>query len=248
MPVRPFLTPSRVKPSSSLLPFPQKRTKKPRSRGTSNSPIHHRGILQKRPSFHPSPMAVWGGLRSDLVHRILARLTCVAHRAAFSAVCFNWRAVAAQPPPQLPWLLLPSTAAEAPVFFCLLCGHTHLAFLPDDVRAARCCGSYPRGWLVLELQQQGDRYALHNLRDGERLPVPGFLITADRIGEIGMIVSRAPRSPTRRPWTTAPALPSSSPSARPPSRSGARGWRICPRRRQRSRTSAPLGARCWRTA
>jgi hypothetical protein len=33
----------------------------------------------------------WGGLRSDLVHRILARLTCFAHRAAFSAVCFNWR-------------------------------------------------------------------------------------------------------------------------------------------------------------
>jgi hypothetical protein len=47
--------------------------------------------------------------------------------------------------------------------------------LTTAVPHVRCCGSYPRGRLVLELQQQGDRYVVHNLRDGEHHPVPGFL-------------------------------------------------------------------------
>jgi hypothetical protein len=45
--------------------------------------------------------------------------------------------------------------------------------------------------LVLALQMLGGDYALHNLNTGERLDVPDILITADCIGETGMVVSGA---------------------------------------------------------
>ncbi|GJN40513.1 hypothetical protein PR202_gb29736 [Eleusine coracana subsp. coracana] len=112
-------------------------------------------------------MADWAGLRLDLVVRILEHLPCRAHRAAFGFVCRRWRVIRDQhpPPPQLPWLFLPSAATEAPVFFCFLCDNNHPAFLPDDVRTARCCGSHRGGWLVLRLQQQqGGDFELHNLQ------------------------------------------------------------------------------------
>ncbi|KAK3156740.1 hypothetical protein QOZ80_2AG0111210 [Eleusine coracana subsp. coracana] len=148
-------------------------------------------------------MAAWAGLHFNLVARILEHLPCRAHRAAFSAVCSNWRAVGSQlpPPRQLPWLLLPSAAAQAPVVFCIRCRAAHGVFLHEDVFIARCFGSHPGGWLVLALQpQQGggfelhniqlqaSGYALHNLHTGERLAVPGFFVTPDNTGDVGMVV------------------------------------------------------------
>ncbi|KAK3152871.1 hypothetical protein QOZ80_2BG0164720 [Eleusine coracana subsp. coracana] len=151
-------------------------------------------------------MAAWAGLRLNLVGDILTRLPCRAHRAAFGAVCANWRRVATQrpAPPQLPWLLFPSAAAEAPVFICLLCRTTHRAVLPDDVRSARCCGSHPGGWLLLRFQQhqgggfevhniqpQGGGLALYNLRTGVRLDVPDDLRTVNGFSDTGIVLGAA---------------------------------------------------------
>ncbi|KAK3156738.1 hypothetical protein QOZ80_2AG0111190 [Eleusine coracana subsp. coracana] len=128
----------------------------------------------------------------------------ILHRVAFGAVCSSWRTVAADlanakpvprplVPKELPWLLLPSAEAEVPVYFCIRCGGPHRAFLRDDVRTARCCGSYRDCWLVLALhnhqqQGQGGVYALHNIRTRKDIDVPGFLHTPDGGGAGGVDV------------------------------------------------------------
>jgi hypothetical protein len=148
----------------------------------------------------------------DLAARILAHLSCLFHRALFGAVCSNWRAVAAQhpPPPQLPWVLLPSAARQAPGFFCILCKATHRAFLPDGVHTARCCGTHPGGSLILELLQQDfftipsqDRFGVSSQRDfvvynlhmGTRLAVPDRLRMVDGDAGTGLVVLGATLSP-----------------------------------------------------
>jgi hypothetical protein len=157
-------------------------------------------------------MAAWENLCLDLAARILAHLPCLFHRALFGAVCSNWRAVAVQhpPPPQLPWVLLPSAARQAPGFFCILCKATHCAFLPDDVRTARCCGTHPGGSLILELLQQDffaippqDRFGVppqrdfvvYNLHTGVGLAVPDRLRTVDGDAGTGLVVLGAALSP-----------------------------------------------------
>jgi hypothetical protein len=114
-------------------------------------------------------------LGDGLIGRILRFLPCLAHRALFSAVCRKWRDVAHenQPGEQLPWLLLPSSAAagQEPCFFCLRCRTRHRAVFPDDVRGARCIGSSQGGSLILALQQTSG-YKIRNLHNGRRVSIP----------------------------------------------------------------------------
>ncbi|KAK3152870.1 hypothetical protein QOZ80_2BG0164660 [Eleusine coracana subsp. coracana] len=126
----------------------------------------------------------WAGLRPDLVPRIVRHFPCLAHRTMLFAVCRNWlgESLKIRMGPQLPWLLLPSSAAagQDPCFFCLRCRTTHRAVLPDDVRAARCCGSFPRCSLILALQQTGG-YVIHKIEFGWRILLPDDLGTPSRM-------------------------------------------------------------------
>uniref|UniRef100_A0A0D3F4A4 F-box domain-containing protein n=1 Tax=Oryza barthii TaxID=65489 RepID=A0A0D3F4A4_9ORYZ len=94
----------------------------------------------------------------------------------FSGVCKPWRSIAQQqqqqhPPCNLPWLLMPSTAATS--LFCVVSEDTHCPGLLGDARCARFCGSFPGAWLAAELpESRGRGPVLLDLCTGECVALP----------------------------------------------------------------------------
>uniref|UniRef100_A0A0E0G5L2 Uncharacterized protein n=1 Tax=Oryza nivara TaxID=4536 RepID=A0A0E0G5L2_ORYNI len=95
----------------------------------------------------------------------------------FSGVCKPWRSIAQQqqqqqhPPCNLPWLLMPSTAATS--LFCVVSEDTHRPGLLGDARCARFCGSFPGAWLAAELpESRGRGPVLLDLCTGECVALP----------------------------------------------------------------------------
>uniref|UniRef100_A0A0D9YR86 KIB1-4 beta-propeller domain-containing protein n=1 Tax=Oryza glumipatula TaxID=40148 RepID=A0A0D9YR86_9ORYZ len=75
------------------------------------------------------------------------------------------------PPCNLPWLLMPSTAATS--LFCVVSEDTHRPGLLGDARCARFCGSFPGAWLAAELpESRGRGPVLLDLCTGECVALP----------------------------------------------------------------------------
>ncbi|CAL4994262.1 unnamed protein product [Urochloa decumbens] len=142
------------------------------------------------------------GLPDDIHRKILGSIPCRADRGRMARVCHAWRDVVRrhqklQPPPPLPWLLLPTAPASdgsalSHRVACVLSGcrvHHHLAVHPPG---ARCFGSHDGAWLLLDYRniQPGGNHA-RNVRTGvvERLP-------AGLLGRGDMVVHAAALSST----------------------------------------------------
>ncbi|XP_062186060.1 uncharacterized protein LOC133889627 [Phragmites australis] len=132
---------------------------------------------------HPAAMATtsWADLPANLILRLVPRFPCLADRVHVSCLNRHWRAVLkndeqVEPrppplPPQLPWLLFPSTTE--PSFYTTIGGKRYtLARLPPDVRASRFVGSFDGGWLALALSQPPHAHALYNLNSGDCVVLP----------------------------------------------------------------------------
>ncbi|KAL5229185.1 hypothetical protein ABZP36_017450 [Zizania latifolia] len=128
----------------------------------------------------------WGDLPDYVLLRITAYLWCRADRVHMACVNKQWRAaVTGEPrppplpqvprlPPQLPWLILPST--RAPSFYSEIGRRRHHLPLPPDIRLARFCGSSGGGWFVLSLDRSHS-HALYNINSGQRIHLPSGLVT-----------------------------------------------------------------------
>ncbi|XP_014755908.2 uncharacterized protein LOC104583955 [Brachypodium distachyon] len=113
----------------------------------------------------------WATLHEDILGLIFRSLPTLNDRVYTSAVCRHWRSVAVQREnqPELPWLLMPSTASTS--HFRVFGGSTHQE-KPLHVPGARFCGSFPGGWFVVQLHAPRGRYALLNLPTGEQIALP----------------------------------------------------------------------------
>uniref|UniRef100_A0A0D9WHU3 F-box domain-containing protein n=1 Tax=Leersia perrieri TaxID=77586 RepID=A0A0D9WHU3_9ORYZ len=138
---------------------------------------------RNRFASHPrSPMAKLNNkLGDDALRLIHDRLPCLFDRRRMARVCHSWRdAVAERQHPRnrpLPSILvLPRAAGDGRPSSCALagCAATH-GFggdpLPDDALAARYFGSHDGGWVFVAFRQT-THYALLNLRNGDRFPIP----------------------------------------------------------------------------
>ncbi|KAG8051515.1 hypothetical protein GUJ93_ZPchr0001g32141 [Zizania palustris] len=128
----------------------------------------------------------WGDLPDYVLLRITAYLRCRADRVHMACVNKQWRAaVTGEPrppplpqvpqlPPQLPWLIFPST--KAPSFYSEIGRRRHHLPLPPDIRLARFCGSSGGGWFVLSLDRRHS-HSLYNINSGQRIDLPSGLVT-----------------------------------------------------------------------
>ncbi|XP_062197726.1 uncharacterized protein LOC133900563 isoform X2 [Phragmites australis] len=85
----------------------------------------------------------WEDIPYDIAHHVLRRLGSLADSIPFANVCRNWSA-AARSCPMFPRLTLPDGG-----FFSVPDNAAERLFLAPDTAAARCCGSFGGGWLVL---------------------------------------------------------------------------------------------------
>ncbi|RLM91383.1 uncharacterized protein C2845_PM08G17110 [Panicum miliaceum] len=154
----------------------------------------------------------WADVPDNILVRVSAFLRCRGDRAHMACANSLWRravrGVGRPPPPvlpplpplppQLPWLIFPNT--ETPAFYSPITRRYHrLRLLPHDVRAARFCGSGDGGWLVLALGSRNG-YALYNLDNGERIPLPPGFRTA-RNAQFPLVVRAATLSGAPSPDT-----------------------------------------------
>jgi hypothetical protein len=145
-----------------------------------------RTATQQQTSPPEAALPQWQGIPDIILIRVSAFLRCRADRVHMACVNRHWHAavtglrlrhpsppvrlVRPALPPQLPWLVFPST--ESPTFYSALSRHHHrLCRLPPDVRRARFCGSGAGGWLVLALNSR-HAHALYNLNSGHRISLP----------------------------------------------------------------------------
>ncbi|KAL6906149.1 hypothetical protein ACP4OV_003756 [Aristida adscensionis] len=127
-----------------------------------------------------SPFSSWPDLHDDTLHEVVRRLPCRPDRDRMAEVCGPWHLALARlpaPPPQLPWLLLPSDGVEPTRVACVIDGcvvrHRFTA-----AHAARLLGSYSGGWLFVALEQTRGHALVHlRTRDPQRSvrPIPDML-------------------------------------------------------------------------
>uniref|UniRef100_J3M9W3 F-box domain-containing protein n=1 Tax=Oryza brachyantha TaxID=4533 RepID=J3M9W3_ORYBR len=110
------------------------------------------------------------------LYEITRRIPCKPDRVRMLTVSRSWRTSLREPPvrplpPQLPWLLRPSSGG--PTFSCLLSGadegSVHRFRVPVDLPAARYFGSYDGGWLAYG---HNLGHTLVNLCNGRRFRLP----------------------------------------------------------------------------
>ncbi|PAN30019.1 hypothetical protein PAHAL_5G267400 [Panicum hallii] len=132
----------------------------------------------------------WADVPDNILVRVSAFLRCRAVRGVGRPL--------PPLPPLLPWLIFPNT--ETPTFYSPITRRYHrLRLLPHDVRAARFCGSGDGGWLVLAFGSRNG-YALYNLDNGERIPLPPGFRTA-RNAQFPLVVRAATLSGAPSPDT-----------------------------------------------
>jgi hypothetical protein len=126
--------------------------------------------------LNPPPMSTIGDLPAHVLYEIIDRVPCEVDRARLPEVCRDWRALGKlELPPRLPWLVRP--VAGGPELSCLLCGaeEIHHWRAPDEVRGARCFGSYD-GRYIFVAHGGARGNILLNLRIGEPRVLPDYAV------------------------------------------------------------------------
>jgi hypothetical protein len=139
----------------------------------------------------------WADLPNKFLVRVMAFLSCRADRVHMAGVNRHWRAAVTgrgrspppELPPQLPWLVFPSTMP--PTFYSMLGDRYHrLHGLPADVRASRYCGSGDDGWLIIAFPPPHG-HALYNLNTRDRIRLPAVIRSPSDNAELPLVVHAA---------------------------------------------------------
>jgi len=144
-----------------------------------NGPSRHSSPTWILPN--PPPMSTIGDLPAHVLYEIIGRVPCEVDCARLLEVCRDWRALGKlELPPRLPWLVRP--VAGGPELSCLLCGvgasgasRIHHWRVPDEVRGARCFGSYD-GRYIFVAHGGARGNILFNLRTGEPRVLPDYAV------------------------------------------------------------------------
>ncbi|XP_048560546.1 uncharacterized protein LOC125541117 [Triticum urartu] len=165
------------------------------------------GIISVTGSLGAGPVSTsptqCADLPVDIIQKIIRNGTlCDVDRVCASLLNRHWRnsiigVEEMADLANLPWLFLPSSAS--PCFFnpTKACLHP-LGALPEGIRAARPCGSYPGGWLFLDGEASGQDHLLYNLKSGKRVTLPSSVINMEGTirGETSLLMCALSRSPS----------------------------------------------------
>jgi hypothetical protein len=180
----------------------------------SREGVGRRARISPRVAAAMAAVESWADLPDKFLVRVSAFLSCRADRVHMAGVNRHWRAavtglgqspppVLPELPPQLPWLVFPST--EPPTFYSMLGDRYHrLHGQPADVRSARYCGSGDGGWLVIAFPPPHG-HALYNLNTRDRILLPEVFRSPSHNTEIPLIVDFATlsASPSQGPYAVA---------------------------------------------
>lgn len=180
-------------------------------RGTSGMAGRtRRGIIAGSLGVRPASTGPteWADLPVDVIQRIVGDGTlCDVDRVCASLLNRHWRKSTIGGMTNQPWLFLPSSVSPCLFDPMKACLHP-LPALPEGIRAARPCGSYPGGWLFLDGEATGQDHLLYNLKSGQHILLPSTVINMQGMvrGETSLLMCALSQSPSCTGYEVATVL------------------------------------------